>query len=340
LIKAKVPNRRPVNQELGTGDDDFFPGLQAAIDGIVVTDSVSDPSAFSTSQNREGIQLGTAIATLVRNRTAAQRAGALHVRDLWGTGKLKQLELKSRSEDEPEYSSLIPVDALGDLFAHRTHSTTYLTWPLLADLFPESFPGVQSGRDDLVTDISREHLEERMRNYLNPKFSHEEMDAVVPGTMIVTKRFRAIEVRRCPPERGFRPWQIMPLAHRPYDKRWLYWEPTTKLLDEKREEYLGQYRTDVPVMYLAQKNRKAFDPPGITYLLANRHLNERGANAFPLSTMGETLPGHLESLTNVSDAASRYLDEVKTERSSLFLSFPGNHARTAIPDRKFRCPHE
>ena len=49
-------------------------------------DGFPDPSAFSTPQNHEGIQLGTAITTLVRNRSAANASGALHLRDLWGVG--------------------------------------------------------------------------------------------------------------------------------------------------------------------------------------------------------------------------------------------------------------
>jgi hypothetical protein len=287
--------------------------------GKTTPDGLPDPSAFSTPQNREGIQPGTAIATLVRNRSAARSTGELRIRDLWGTGKLDQLDRESRHESEPEYSGLVPVEALGELFAHRTHSTVYMTWPRLPDLLPQSFPGVQTGRDDLLIDISREVLENRMRAYLNPEVPHTEMEALVPGTMADTNRFLATEVRSTLQAKGFRPWQILPITYRPYEKRWLYWEPTTKLLDEKREEYLRQYSTEVPVMYLAQKNRKAFDPPGITHLLANRHLNERGANVFPLSTMGEPLPGHFELRFNTSDAASDYMDELKVEYPTLFF---------------------
>src|SRR5208282_5771319 len=119
-------------------------------------DGLPDPSAFSTPQNREGIQLGTAIATLVRNSDAARSVGELHIRDLWGTGKLRQLERESSHEAEPEYSPLIPVDALGDLFGHRAHTTAYLTWPRLPELFPFSFPGVKTSRDPLVIDIDRD----------------------------------------------------------------------------------------------------------------------------------------------------------------------------------------
>jgi hypothetical protein len=287
--------------------------------GKTTPEGLPDPSAFSTPQNREGIQPGTAVTTLVRNCGPAHSVGALHLRDLWGTGKLSQLESESLHVDELGYGSLVPVDILGDPFAFRTHSAVYITWPRLPELVPQSFPGVQSGRDDLVTDISIQKLENRMRNYLNPEVSHSEMDTLVPGTMIDSKRFRATEVRAALQSRGFRQWQILPLAYRPYDSRWLYWEPTTKLLDEKREEYVKQYRAEVPVMYLAQKNRKAFDPPGITHLLANRHLNERGANVFPLSTMGEPLPGRIESRVNVTETAAHYMNEMNLESTSLFF---------------------
>src|SRR5882762_931587 len=46
IVLADRLNRRPVNKELGAGYDDFFPGLQAAIDGIVVPDGV--PESYRT----------------------------------------------------------------------------------------------------------------------------------------------------------------------------------------------------------------------------------------------------------------------------------------------------
>jgi predicted helicase len=285
--------------------------------GKTTPDGKPDPSAFSTGQNREGIQVGTAIATLVR--TTSQSATVLDLRDLWGTGKLAQLERESRHEAEPSYTALTPIPALGNPFAYRIHSVEYTSWPRLPELFPASFPGVQTGRDDLVVDISRDALETRMRSYLSEGVSNVEMEILVPGTMTNSARFQAAAVRTGLQTRGFREWQLRPFAYRPYDTRWLYWEPTTKLLDEKREEYHQQYRPDVPVIYIAQKNRKAFDPPGVTYLLGNRHLNERGANMFPLCTMGEPLPGQFESRMNLTDSASSYVSQLGTETHNLFF---------------------
>ena len=53
-----------------------------------------------------------------------------------------------------------------------------------------------------------------------------------------TARFNARTVRDTllkrggPVEGGF-----IRYAYRPFDTRWLYWDPDTKLLDEKRAEY-------------------------------------------------------------------------------------------------------
>jgi Type ISP C-terminal specificity domain/N-6 DNA Methylase len=285
--------------------------------GKTTPEGLPDPSAFSTPHNREGIQVGTAIATLVRNTSGA--TATPHLRGLWGAGKLEQLKRESKREAEPAYVELTQAPALGNPFAHRIHSLAYTSWPLFPELMPTSFPGVQTGRDDLVADIARDTLEIRMQKYLNETVSHTEMESLVPGTMIETNIFQAAAVRLSLQRRGYRPWQLLPFAYRPYDTRWLYWEPTTSLLDRKREDYQAQYLPTVPVMYLAQKNRKAFDPPGITYLLGNRHLNERGANMFPFSTMGEPLPGQFESRPNISDNANGYLCEIGAEAPSLFF---------------------
>ena len=305
-------------------------------------DGRTSETIFAVTGTSVGIRIGTAISTLVRNTRSGQKPAVVHYRDFDDARASERREALTQSiaSHEPRYGRLPLSSTLGLPFKPRIVGTDYLQWPRVPELFPESFPGVQSGRDDLVIDISSEQLEKRMRSYLNPKFSHAEMDTLVPGTMIDTKRFQATEVRVELQARGFRSWQILPFAYRPYDSRWLYWEPTTKLLDEKREEYVRQYRTDVPVMYLAQKNRKAFDPPGITYLVANRHLNERGANVFPLSTMGEPLPGHVESRVNVSEAGALYLNEIETEHPSLFFPLLSDHAHAAVPRKKFRGSDE
>ena len=49
-----------------------------------------------------------------------------------------------------------------------------------------------------------------------------------------TARFQAETVRDYLCKRGFQREHIVHYCYRPFDVRWLYWEPETKLLDEKR----------------------------------------------------------------------------------------------------------
>ena len=59
-------------------------------------------SLFTTPSNREGIQVGAAIALMVKQPGASEGA-ALHYRDLWGTGKHTQLEAETGGQIAAEY---------------------------------------------------------------------------------------------------------------------------------------------------------------------------------------------------------------------------------------------
>jgi hypothetical protein len=207
--------------------------------GKTTPEGLPDPSAFSTPQNREGIQVGTAISTLVRSTPTATH-GRIFVRDLWGTGKLAQLERESRHEAEPTYSPLAPAPALGNPFAERTYSANYTSWPRMHEIFPVSFPGVKTSRDPLVIDIDRARLELRMQRYLGMTATDAQMAELIPSAMESTSQFDAPNARRILQEKGYRPWQIIPYAYRPFDMRWLYWEPETSLLDRARPEFIRQ----------------------------------------------------------------------------------------------------
>ena len=80
--------------------------------GKVAPDGSSDPSIFSTEGDPVGIQVGTAITTLVR-KTDHAPAGEIGFRHLWG--QAKPVELMESSEAEPDelYDDIEPVLPLG-----------------------------------------------------------------------------------------------------------------------------------------------------------------------------------------------------------------------------------
>jgi Type ISP C-terminal specificity domain/N-6 DNA Methylase len=344
--------------------------------GKTTPEGLPDPSAFSTPQNREGIQVGTAIATLVRTgttRTVGQGfspdnktsitaealapevcswadalAPQIHLRDLWGTGKLSQLQRESRNESEPTYTALTPAPTLGNPFAHRAHSAAYTLWPRLPELFPTSFPGIKTSRDPLLVDIDRDELIKRIGFYLDIQNSDREVAESLPIAMTDTTRFSAKTVRKELVERrkaeillaieggnfkdletaqkNFTQRHIEPYCYRPYDVRWLYWESHTKLLDEKRLEYWEAMVPKGVAIASAQSNRRSFDPPCVTSSLASLHLIERTAILFPLQVEAETLPGVIQRQDNISPEAALRFPNQTGARDLFFHALSTMHA--------------
>jgi hypothetical protein len=291
-----------------------------------------DPSAFSTPQNREGIKPGTAIATLVRN--IAEPSSSLHLRDLWGVDKLNQLETESRREAEPVYEDLSPVPALGLPFAYRIHSADYTEWPRLPELFPVSFPGIKTSRDSLVVDIDRGRLEERMRKYFNKEISNQAFADVLPEAMEDGYMYDAASIREVLQSRGFRDWEILRYSYRPFDLRWIYWEPETSLLRRKVEEYVEQTTFPIPTIVSQQIGRGQTSPPLIVSSVGCIDLLDRSASCFPLTTINSagTLLSEVEIRPNLSDGSKAYVNSLDSDPSNLFF-----HALATMHTPQYRA---
>jgi hypothetical protein len=284
--------------------------------GKTTPDGRPDPSIFSTETNREGIQVGTAIAVLIKGTAHTNSVDYL---DWWGPRKRADL-LAAATEPPVGYVFHVPVLPLGLPFRPCEVAEGYLSWPQIPDLFPKQFPGIITARDPFVVDIDRTQLEERLRLYFDPTCSDEAVTAVAPIAMANASRFDPVSTRRTLVKRGFLPNRIVDYQYRPFDRRLIYWEPETKLLHEKRAEYWPTASAGTPQLVMAQKQRRGFDPPVVTSATVAFHLLERGALAFPVdvvdasSQVGE--PGTARA--NLSKAAAAYLSTVAVEPAALF----------------------
>jgi type I restriction-modification system DNA methylase subunit len=279
--------------------------------GKLTPDGQSDPSVFSTEFNREGIQVGTAISLLVR-RERHKEANAVLFRNFWGKNKRAEL-LDSLQTAQPPYEKLLPPVEIGLPFKPAEVTADYLTWPLLPELLPASFPGVKTSRDELVVDIDGDRLIDRIKKYFDPKVSHEEMRAISPAAVTDASRFEAISTREYLRKRGFLSDNVVRYCYRPFDVRWIYWEPERKLLDEKRAEYFPHVFPGNVSMSAVQQNRKGFNPPFPSKILCALHLIERGANIFPM-LLNPSAKQHLFNIgaskapvPNLSELAAEYL---------------------------------
>ena len=109
--------------------------------GKVGPDGSPDPSIFSTEGDPVGIQVGTAITTLVR-KANHEPADAVEFRHLWGRAKPSHLIATAAAVPDVLYERFAPVLPLGLPFVQTAVSADWFDWPLLPDLFPVSFPGV------------------------------------------------------------------------------------------------------------------------------------------------------------------------------------------------------
>jgi hypothetical protein len=249
--------------------------------GKLTPDGKPDPSVFSTQHNREGIQVGTAISLLVR-KAKHEGPAVVRFRDLWGQTKRADLVGSLQAYSPKSYNVLLPARGLALPFRPMETEQGYLAWPPLPDLFPATYPGVFTARDSLLVDIERERLRTRMTAYFSPEVSHSEMEEICPQSMKKANRYEPVPTREHLRKRGFLPNNVVQFVYRPFDLRWLYWEPETKLLNEKRTEYFGNVFEGNAWLAATKQNRKDFDPPMVVHRHAPLHIIERGANLFPL----------------------------------------------------------
>jgi hypothetical protein len=286
--------------------------------GKVTPDGKPDPSIFSTEFNREGIQIGTAITLLART-SPSKGAKTVRFRHLWGKEKRDCLMSEALGEKTPKYDTLRPVMPLGLLFTAARVQADYLKWPRMTDLLPTSFPGVQSKRDEVVVDIDRDVLVARMKQYFDPDTSNEEMRRLCARAMESTQAFNAAAARAALTKRGFKPEYVVRYCYRPFDLRWIYWEPEQGLLGRRSPDYFAVASPDNPCVEARQRQpMDAFDRGYVTSTLADNFGNGF-SSFFPLRVREtESLIAHAALHPNISTEAESYLDSVGAGLQSLF----------------------
>ncbi|MCY3657285.1 MAG: N-6 DNA methylase [Chloroflexi bacterium] len=300
--------------------------------GKTTPDGEPDPSIFSTREDPVGIQVGTAIATLVRKADHEPRT-VIRYRDLWGTRKRERLQRDAPRV--PRYARISPQPGIGLPFKPVAFSDGWFTWPSLPDLFPASFPGVKTSRDSFLVDVDRSRLTARLAEYFDPALSHEELARRHPSAMRSTAGFDARSVRDAlldrggPVESGF-----VRYVYKPFDTRWLYWEANSGLLDRARPDYMSHVFDGN--MFLEAREREAqehFSRGAFVHGLADNFGNGL-SSWFPalLRDEGLGLGGDGSGRhPNLSPLAQRYLDRLDLGVADLFY-----HALATLHDPVYR----
>ena len=280
--------------------------------GKTTPDGRPDPSIFSTPGDPVGIQVGTAITTLIR-KTGHAPAESVGFRHLWGQAKLSELNESAETEPAALYQSVNPSLPLGLPFADVAVNSKWNEWPSLPDLFPAFFPGVKTSRDSFVVDIDLDKLRNRIRSRFVPREAQ----------------------RTGPDEAGF-----IRYAYRPFDTRWLYWEADSELLDRPRPDYKRHVFDGNLALVSQQKPRREWSPPQVISSIGCLDLMDRGATCFPMWLRDEQAEGQQATLDgsgdgrrpNLSAAAQAYLDRLGLGVEDLF-----HHALATLHDPAYRA---
>ncbi|MCY3625166.1 MAG: N-6 DNA methylase [Candidatus Dadabacteria bacterium] len=281
--------------------------------GKVTPDGLPDPSIFSTEGNPVGIQVGTAIATLIRKADHVP-AECVWFRHMWGQAKLQELTATAEAKPRTLYEEIKPVLPLGLPYVQTSVSHGWFNWPSILDLFPVFFPGVKTSRDRLLVDIDFDQLQMRIEDYFDATLSHDEVARRYPGTMETTAQFNVRSLRDDllkrggPNESGF-----IRYAYRPFDIRWLYWEAYSNLLDRPRDDYEPHVFKGNSWLVTQQKPRREWSPPQVISNIGCLDLMDRGATCIPMwlrdnGLESEAKESRRPNLSTVAESYLKYID--------------------------------
>jgi hypothetical protein len=288
-------------------------------------DGETSETVFAIQGKSPGIKVGTAIALLVATNEKHGQARLLY-RDLnqARAAERRQALLESIKSNniEGEYVSVDPILDIGLPFKPGSVGNLYLRWPLITDLFPIGFPGVKTSRDAFLVDMSRESLESRLILYFDPQMSNASIKSAYSDVMTDTPRFAAEETRDHLLARGRELGTLLRYVYRPFDVRWLFWYPETKLLDEKRLEYFKNRHPDNLWLVSQQRPRRLWSRPLIISQMGCLDLMDRGSTCIPLLLPNSPDQGHVfESRAgtdrrvtiNLTPSAKEYVNMVGLE---------------------------
>jgi hypothetical protein len=257
-------------------------------------DGRPDESMFTTDDHPVGIQVGTAISTLVKRgpRVAKDAAPAqILYRDLWGTGNEKRATLAclltSPASDNAGYAASCARAATRWVFAKATPGQSILSglWPKLADLFPVHYSGLNENRCNAFVAIDRGEMERRMAAYFDEGLSLQQLAERVPRVVSKAVGYDPAQVRKALLANStFDRSRIVPLSYRPFDTWWTYWEGRFKLFNRPRPDFFAQVWPGNLFIAASQTARKGgLNEPIVVSAFGDLHLQDPWSQFFPLS---------------------------------------------------------
>jgi len=248
-------------------------------------DGRPDESMFTTDEHRVGIQVGTAIASLVKRGDSPHTRSVAKVlrRDLWGTANEKRMLLASPVVGYSEINSSgnrrwILDGAGGEL------PEAYGTWWSLPDILPQHYSGLNENRFNAFITIDRGEVVRRMCAYFDASIDMERLPEFVPGVDARVSGYDPPATRKALlKESSYDANRVIPLMYRPLDIWYTYWEPRFKLFNRPRPDFFEQVFPGNLFIAASQTGRKGgLNEPVIVDKFGDLHLQDPWSQYFPM----------------------------------------------------------
>ncbi|MGH7119301.1 MAG: type ISP restriction/modification enzyme, partial [Acetobacteraceae bacterium] len=270
--------------------------------GKTAPDGTADPSVFSTEASREGIQVGTAVALLAKKQTGA--GPKVLYRDFWGSTKRADLLASVGVADlDAAYERASPLPDNRFSLRPTQASNSYQSWPALPEIAAlPPFSGVLEKRRGALLSLDRARLVHRMRRYLDPEVSFEDLKAEGVGPVHDMARFKARGARaRLLRAETFSENRLRRVTLCPFETRWAYHTNVRPIWNEPRPGLVA--RLFPGNAFLATRLRARRPGEGLpmfwTPLLPGDHLLDPNCHPLPvLAALGRA---------NLSPAARAWL---------------------------------
>lgn len=151
-------------------------------------------------------------------------------------------------------------------------------------------------------------MEKRIASYLDAKFTDTALAKTYPALANSTERYDPKATRKAILDRDHQTGRIVRYAYRPFDVRWLYWDADTKLVDEKRPEFMVNTAFENRFLTAGIRNRMGICyKPQSTSVLGDHHLVESNVSIFPARVRQDS--------QNIEPNVARSVKTLLTERT-------------------------
>lgn len=256
------------------------------------------------NENVFDIQQGVSVSVGVHSVTTNEASEVRHC-DVWGTRKEKYEDLMQHPLLQRAWVELYPVEPRF-LFVpfDDANLSEYESYPSIVELMPVNSCGVKTHRDGVVIDYDKDVLASRIRDIA----SEPRLELIRERYGVTDTRYWSLEDAQGKINVNEVPQFIQPLTYRPFDDRWIYYNPAIIEKGDSKYPTLRHMLRDNRALLTARiQATGVFDAVFVTSFLAEMKTAEssRSCSVFPLYLVDEQAPGQA---TLVQGAPSPNLD--------------------------------